>query len=105
MTLDEFMTKVFSAVIQPLLVLVFGLAFIIFVWGIFQYIRNGDETKGREEGQRGILWGLLGMVIMTSSFGIINIIQGTIGVEQTSQQRTIEEQFESTTGDVRVEGR
>ncbi len=103
MTFDEFMAKIFAAIIQPLLVLLFGLAFIVFIWGVFVYIRDSDDDKGRAEGQRSILWGLVGMVIMISSFGIINIIQGTIGVEQTPEQRAIEGQFAPTTGDVRVE--
>lgn len=103
MTFEEFMAKVFTAVIQPLLLLLFGFAFIIFIWGIFVYIRDSDDAKGRAEGQRGILWGLLGMAIMTSSFGILNIIQGTLGLQQTAEQRAIEGQFAPTTGDIRVE--
>ena len=94
MTFDAFMTKVFAAVVQPLLVLLFGVAFIIFIWGVVAYIRNSDSDKDRAEGQQSILWGLVGMVIMISAFGIINIIQGTIGVEPTPTQQTIQGQFQ-----------
>lgn len=103
MTFDDFMANVFDAVIQPILLLAFGVAFLIFVWGIVQYVHKSDDEKGRDEAQRGILWGLVGMVIMISAFGIINIIQGTIGVKQTPEQIKIEEQFRPTTGGVRVE--
>ncbi len=93
MTFDQFMAKISTVIVQPILALVFGIAFIIFIWGVFVYIRDSDDDKGRAEGQRSILWGLVGMVIMISAFGIINIIQGTIGVEQTPGQTTAEGQI------------
>jgi uncharacterized membrane protein len=93
MTFAEFMAKISTVIVQPILALVFGIAFIIFIWGVFVYIRDSDDDKGRAEGQRSILWGLVGMVIMISAFGIINIIQGTIGVDQTPGQTTIEGQI------------
>ncbi len=96
MTFNDFMARVSEVVIQPILLLAFGVAFLIFVWGIVQYIHNGDDAKSREEGQRSILWGLVGMVIMISVFGIINIIQGTIGVKKTPGQTKIQEQFRPT---------
>lgn len=103
MTFEEFMAKIFTAIVQPGLVLLFGIAFVIFIWGVFVYIRDSDDDKGRAEGQRSILWGLVGMVIMISAFGIIRIIQGTIGVEETPGQGAVERQFEPTTGGVRAE--
>lgn len=103
MTAAQFMAKISTVVVQPILALVFGIAFVIFIWGVFVYIRDSDDDKGRAEGQRSILWGLVGMVIMISAFGIINIIQGTIGVEETPEQRAIQGQFNPTTGGVGVE--
>lgn len=96
MTFEEFMAKISTVIVQPILALVFGIAFIIFIWGIFVYIRDSDDDKGRAEGQRGILWGLVGMVIMISAFGIINIIQGTIGADPVPGQDTIEGQIKPT---------
>ncbi|HQT83120.1 MAG TPA: hypothetical protein PLW99_03160, partial [Candidatus Paceibacterota bacterium] len=46
---------------------IFALAFGVFVWGVVNYffLSGGDETK-RAEGQKFVLWGLLGLVLLFS---------------------------------------
>lgn len=79
--MDEFLGKVYDAILQPAIFLVFGLAFLMFIWGLVMFIKDKDSDKGRETGRRTILWGIIGMLIMVSVFGIINIIAGTIGAD------------------------
>lgn len=83
MTLGQFLTNLNNVVVGPALTLLFGVAFVIFVWGIVEYIRDsGSEAgEGRETGKRSMIWGLVGMIIMVSVYGIIQIIYGTLGVD------------------------
>jgi cobalamin biosynthesis protein CobD/CbiB len=72
--LDLFKTEI----INPLILLMFGAAMIVFFWGVVQFIYNaGNETK-RSQGQQHILWGLIGLFIMVAVFGILNLIIATI---------------------------
>ena len=64
---------------KPVIYLLFAVAFLMFVYGIFQFIKDVDDQGARETGKRNMLYGIIGMVIMTSVFGIINIIHGTVG--------------------------
>jgi ABC-type phosphate transport system permease subunit len=96
MTFDEFIEKAYSVVVEPLLFLIFGLAFIMFIWGVFEFIRDSEESKGREQGKQNIIWGAVGMVIMVSAFGIINIIMGTFGITKTPKQTEIDNRFDAT---------
>ncbi len=85
--MDAFLGKVYSVVLQPIIYLLFGVAFLIFIWGLVKFIKDKDSDEGRATGWRNILYGILGMVIMVSVFGIINIIAGTIGVHPPTNQQ------------------
>ncbi len=79
--MDAFLMKVYEVVLQPIIFLVFGLAFLLFMWGIVKFLKDKDNETKREEGKKSIMYGILGMLIMVSVFGIINIIAGTMGVD------------------------
>lgn len=78
--LNEFLAKVVVQIVNPIILLLIAGAFVVFLWGVFEFIRQaGDEGK-REEGKSAILWGLIGLVIMFGAYGIINLALGTFGI-------------------------
>ena len=61
--------------------LVFALAFIVFIWGIFQYfIQGGHDEEKRESGKQLMLWGLIGFFVMISVWGLVHILIGTFNL-------------------------
>ena len=60
--------------------LIFALAFAVFLWGMLNYffLNGGSDTK-REEGRQFALWGILGMVVLFSVWGLVNILLSTLG--------------------------
>lgn len=61
--------------------LIFALAFASFVWGVANYFfLHGGEDKSREEGKQFILWGILGMVVLFSVWGLVNMLLSTLGI-------------------------
>lgn len=58
----------------------FSVALLYFVYGIVQFIAKAGDDKAREEGKRNIFWGLVGMLIMISVFGIIRFILSNFGL-------------------------
>ena len=60
---------------------IFALAFAAFVWGVVSYffLNAGDEKK-REEGRTFVLWGILGMVVLFSVWGFVNLLLSTLGI-------------------------
>jgi hypothetical protein len=78
--LNTFLDKVVVQVINPIILLLAAAAFVVFLWGVFEFIKGaGDEGK-REEGRRAIMWGIIGLVIIFGAYGIINIALGTFGI-------------------------
>ncbi|MEK7604483.1 MAG: hypothetical protein AAB442_01655 [Patescibacteria group bacterium] len=78
--LNQFLQKVVTEIVNPLILLLAAVAFVVFLWGVFEFIaRAGDETK-RAEGKKAILWGLVGMVIIFGAYGIINVALQTFNL-------------------------
>jgi len=66
--------------INPLITVLFALAFVQFVIGLFKFFGNRDNAEDLETGKRHMLWGIVGMTIMISVFGIMSFLTNTIGV-------------------------
>lgn len=74
-TLGDTVINIINQVAVPL---IFALAFIVFIWGVFNYfiLGGGDEEK-REKGRDLMIWGLIGFFIMVSVWGLVNLLVGT----------------------------
>ena len=80
MDISTFLNKINQFILNPLILLAFAIAFLVFFWGIFQFIRSQTVDTQREEGKRKIFWGLFGMFIMISAYGLIRLVHGTFGI-------------------------
>ena len=84
LTILPFLYRVNRYIINPLIFLVFAVALLIFFYGLFQFIRGASEATTREEGKRKILWGLVGMFIMFSAYGLVRLVLGTFDITPPS---------------------
>lgn len=67
---------------------IFGFAFLIFLWGVFKaYIWNRDDEAQREVGHKYVWWGIVGFVIMISLWGLVNVLANTFGLAGYSAPR------------------
>jgi len=85
-TIIPFLNKVNSVIINPLIGLLFAVAFIYFTYGIVKFLSMDADGKSqsRNEAKSAILWGLIGMLIMFSVFGIIQFILATFKIDNNS---------------------
>jgi len=80
-TLTEILNNINTTIVNPLILLMFAVAMVVFVWGIVQFISSEERGEGRQKGKRNLLYGIIGLFIMVSVFGIIRIIGATFGLE------------------------
>ena len=80
MDVTELLKKIDALILNPIIKLAFAVALLVFFWGIFQFIMSETGDTKRKEGQKKIWYGLLGMFIMVSVYGIIRVILGTFGI-------------------------
>jgi hypothetical protein len=81
MTFAQFANTIVGLIDWVLVPLIFALAFFAFLWGILNYFIIGatDETK-REEGKQFLIYGLLGLVVLFSVWGLVNVVLFTFGI-------------------------
>jgi large-conductance mechanosensitive channel len=65
-------------IVYPVIGIVFGLAVLLFVYGVLQMVFWGEDAKARENGKNTIIWGSIGMAIMVSAWGIIYFVSNTV---------------------------
>lgn len=75
--LNEFLGKVIVQIVNPIILLLSAGAFIVFIWGVFEFIVHAGDGDKRAEGKKAIAWGLVGLVIIFGAYGIINVALGT----------------------------
>lgn len=66
--------------LQSLIPLIFGIAFIGFLWGAAQFILHADDPGKRKEGTRAMLYGVIALFVMLSIWGLVAILSNTFGV-------------------------
>ena len=71
----------FGRIVAILFPIVFGLAFLFFMWGVAVFILNSGDPKLLEDGKQRLIWGSIGMVVIISIYGIVLFINDAIGIQ------------------------
>ncbi len=94
--IDSLVNAVNKVVVNPLIIFIFALALVIFIYGVAQYLLNPASDEIRKQSKSHMIWGVIGMFIMVSVFGIMRIILNTLGEKKIKIQNTGEITVEST---------
>jgi hypothetical protein len=84
MTINSFLDKVDSLVLNPIILLLFAVATVYFIYGVIKYLSLDPSDSKKGEARSAIIWGLVGMIIMFSVYGIISFVLSTFGVQPGS---------------------
>ena len=74
-------TGIIGAINTVVVPVIFALAFLVFIYGIVKYffINNGGDEGKIAEGRQFAMWGILGMVLLFSVWGFVNLLLSTLG--------------------------
>jgi len=56
----------------------FAVALLYFLYGMYEFVAGGDNEDRLTKAKNYILYGIIGLFIMVSAFGILNLICNTI---------------------------
>ncbi|PIQ68530.1 MAG: hypothetical protein COV91_03690 [Candidatus Taylorbacteria bacterium CG11_big_fil_rev_8_21_14_0_20_46_11] len=74
----DLLNNISKFLINPMIFTLFSIAFVVFIWGLVQFVANLNNEEARSTGGKHMIWGLIGMAIMVSVNGIIGIIDSTV---------------------------
>lgn len=84
--IDTFIGKVTTFINNILIPLIFAIALLSFIWGMFRLFihKNAEEA---EEGKKLAVYAVVGFVLMVSIWGIVNVVANGIGLSGQQVQQ------------------
>ena len=73
--------RIVTYLIDPAVKVVFTLGLFMFLWGMVEFLWALKDGKVQDTGKDHMIWGLVGMFIMVSVYGIIALIMNTLGID------------------------
>ncbi len=86
----ELVNTIFIAnILKPLVPFLIGLAVVMFIYGVLILIFSEGGDK-KEDGKKYMLWGIVGIFVMVSVWGLVNILISTFSLDNTPKPVKIE---------------
>ncbi|MEI8249218.1 MAG: pilin [Candidatus Taylorbacteria bacterium] len=82
-TLNDLVYKIVGY-LNHALVLLMGVAVVIFVWNIIKYFIRSDEDH--KEAAPYVMWSVIGFFVILSFWGLVNILQNTFGLQNSNNK-------------------
>lgn len=79
-SIDSFIGKVDTIIINPIITLLFALAVVFFLYGALQFFTNQENEEKKTQGKMHMIWGVVGITVMIGVFGLMNLILNTLNV-------------------------
>ena len=77
-----FLGSVLGFIDSVLIPLILGIAFLMFVWGVFKFfILGGADSEKQAEGKSLMIYAVAGFVLILSFYGIIAVISNGLGFD------------------------
>ena len=83
MTINVLLGKIATLLINPLIILGFVIAIIYLFYSIIQMIWSADSSSELSKTRDNVKWGVVGLFIMFSVYGILNIVIKTFNITCT----------------------
>ncbi len=81
MNVAPLVSKITTAIINPLLALFFAIGLLVFIWGLVQFLVGlSEDSEQKDDGKRHMLWGVIGMFVMVAAVAIVNLVASSLGV-------------------------
>ncbi len=71
-----------NAVINTIIPFLVGLAVLVIIWGVFNYIAGAGDEEKRAEAKTYIVWGVVGVFIMLSIWGLVNVLVNSFALRK-----------------------
>jgi uncharacterized membrane protein len=76
-----------NQIVTPLIAFLVGIALLVIIMGVVKYIAKGDQPEERKKGAAYMAYGIVGIFVMLSVWGLVKILTNTFfpGTDQLIQ--------------------
>lgn len=79
MDTTKLLERLGEVLINPAILLLFGVALVFFVYGLVRFLWEANVGgKDNSAGKQHMIWGVVGMFVMVAAWGIIKVIENTL---------------------------
>jgi uncharacterized membrane protein YidH (DUF202 family) len=78
--LNAFLAKVADQIINPIITLLALAGFVLFVWGVVEFIQGAENEEKRTVGQQHMMWGVIGLAVIFGAKAIVTFAAGLFGL-------------------------
>ncbi len=84
---------IITIVLTPFIGLLLAVCLVYFLWGVVKYIRESGNEPARAEAKKMMFYGIIGLFVFVSAWGLVNILVNTFGLDSDTIPRP--RQFDS----------
>ncbi len=66
-------------------VIILAAAVVYFLWNVFGYVMAAGDSDARKEKQSGIIYGVIGIAVMVSIWGLVNFLTSSAKLDTTTR--------------------
>lgn len=71
-----------AGLINQLVPILIALALVFFLWGVVTFILAAGDEDARSAGKQKMIWGILGLFVIVSVWGLVGLLNEITGVQQ-----------------------
>ena len=69
-------------VVDAVIPFVIGLGVLVFIYGVFNFVTSAGDEEARAGAKQLIIWGIIGIFVMVSVWGLVNILSRTFNLDK-----------------------
>jgi len=71
---NTLLSKINAQILDPIIGLLIALSMVFFLYGVIEFIAGSASEEKRSTGRRHMIWGIIGLFIAISVFGLMNLL-------------------------------
>lgn len=75
-------TILITCFLNPIAALLVGVAVLVFIYGVSKFVQSEGDDK--QAGKELMIWGVIGIFVIVSLWGLVNILENTFTLDNNS---------------------
>lgn len=73
-------TSIINILNNTVIPILFAVAVVYFLYGVVKFVMSAGDEEKRKEGKNAMIWGIVGLVVMVSLYGLLGFLSTSLGL-------------------------